>query len=1567
MAAQSQTTVKALGLNINPNFLDLPNGSLVVANDVIIKRENVIESRRGLSDWSEGLGISTDRANQLIEYKDRILANYSNKLAFDTGALDSNDLELFSDFAGTYSSPSAYRMRSIEANKNLYFTTSNGIKKISAVTADDFSTASGYIQDAGAVKAIDFTTTLQVEQGQTDGFLPVDAAVAYRIVWGYKDANDNLILGSPSARNLVYNFANSAFVLDYNKLLTILDIFGSTTGQTLISDTDYYSTLALSGNPSGIQMKANLTSLASKLDTDILLGDVGAAAAPLDIDTIEMNLAGIVTLTFTGTVTNYISVGDYVNLTGLTSAPTPTTDLTIFNGVHQVTSVTATTITFPYTFVTNQTPYDIASTPVDATTILNSYNYTHIIESGNGNEFPVSLNDVSIDTPITAGQQATITDSLSRIITRLGSELNAVIASTLIADYITPFNITESGNVRLQISIPTDSQGAQLNSAYFMQVYRSNVFQAFNGSQFDSLQLGITVIPDDELHLVYEYFPTTSDFANGYVLFDDSFPDSLAQTNTPLYTNPVTGDGILQSNDIPPYAADINYFKNVTFYANTKTRHLISNLQLIGVDGITSGDKVTIANEDTSSTYTFIDGVQEVTQFTIGTVAAINSTQFFLNSAGDFNRYYFWYDVDQTGVDPLGKTNITSVGTGASPIITTTTSHGLKSTDSITIVGSTTTPNIDGTHIVTVTGATTFTITPENPITVGSGAAGTVVLNGILGVPIPVLSTDAIADACERSANVINNVIYDFTAAFGATTFTVTNVDAGITTNAVNSTVPTFTVLVTTSGTGEDVDNGIVQVARTLSAAQNIDLTARSFIRVINGNTDSPVYAYYTSGDNTSPGQIALESKVLSDTPFYVIASSPQFNSGTLGIGNSFTPDISPINVVTGSTIVNGPVGYVTFNTVVAHGLQNGFQIVITNTNSNPIVDGVYTVYNVTTTTFDIEHTPVLVGPGTTFSWELTSDSVVSNNSVKPNRVYYSKFNQPDAVPILNYFDIGPEDDEILRIFPLRTTLFVLKEDGVYRISGEIAPFSVQLFDNSCILIAPDTVDVTDNTIFCWTTKGITTITESGTEEISTPVDVEILKLASYPNFKTLTWGVGYNSDYSYTVFTNDLPTDEVATIGFRYSTLTKTWTNIVRTQVSGLIRSTDDKLYMGSGDDNIINKERKNFDRTDYADRDFELNIAANLVNSTGTEIQFSSVASIDVGDVLYQDQYLTIYKFNALLEKLDLDPTVSDNDYFDTLEASIGDNMRDKILALAAKLDSDPGLTFTTYLDHIEDKTRVITGNSLADPTVVTTSAVSELVDGRIITISGTQTPESIPSIVGQYQISDTGTWGVSSTFTIPVDVTTNGGTGLSLTTNSNDFLDIQACYNVMIVMLNNDPGATFTDYTQVEVDTPMEAVVIYVDRVNRKVTLNLGLQWIVGSIQCYKAIPCEVIYAPLTFGDVLKLKQVFEATAMFSNTAFTDSTMSFSSDLKPDFISVHFNNYGNGIFGSYSNPGFGFGYFGGGGNAKPFRTLIPRQAQRCRFINIKFEHTVAREIISLYGVTLTANIGQSTRAYR
>lgn len=1956
MPAQSQTTVKALGLNINPNFLDLPNGTLVQANDVIIRRENVIESRRGLSDWSEEFSAQT---TQLMEYKGTVLAAYSNKLSFDTGVTDSEGHEVFANFDGNYSSPGNYRIKYVESNKNLYFTNEDGIKRISVVDSSGFSTSPDLIRDAGAVKAIDFTATLELAQGENGGFLPVDSTVAYRTLWGYKDVNQNLILGAPSARVEVFNSISNAIVLDFNTLLGKLDILGS--AGSLISDKNYYATYALALNASGTQLDTNVTNLATKIDNNLLYASTSGEPftndnnTPLVMTDINMTLGGITTIFFhdptltvlsattgvnpmtvtttvphnlvtgdiitfgfgsavfnpdpadttfpvtvtgsttftipyeissftnitnaitsitatnpaivtttsphglitgqtafitgtnstpsidgpnivttiykftvtsanatagdvytnngnlftvettiaggtlltcsssgaptsTGTLTkssgsgdatitfssvisnqfsvpvsvtgagtagyvgfpniivspeSYFSVGDYVNLQNFQSTVTPfnlsvtvnnsiggnpavvqsfsqlpdglisgmsvtisgtnTTpstlgtfvvtilnteafsipvdvtsnsggatgtatgstgyDLSIFNTSvqaqanntpnigTQLTSVDSEQISFQYTFPNNQTPFEIGPfvTPINNGATINSYNYTNIIMTGDDN-FPTALNDTGISSTITSGEAATIQNTVQRFVNRLGKELPAVIEPNLISEFITPFQLTESANVQLVIDIPTDSHGNQLNSDYFLQVYRSAVFDAFDGSQADTNILGVTTISDDELHQIFEYFPTATDYANGFVTFNDSYPDSLAVNNTPLYTNPTTGDGILQANNVPPLSQDLNTFFNTIFYANTKTRHTIPNFQLLGADTIVNGDQITIANVDTESTYTFVNGVNQQTAFTVLDTltpttlkTAIQNKYFTITNANDDKLYFvrFRYDgsdITFTNVIP-GPGNITTFNT--------TNAHNLNTGDSILLSNLISTPTINGVYQVTVTSTTSFTI-PVVTTTISnfSTANATPYLPGATTVVVDLLSTDTVTLMCQRTSEILNNLIFDFTASIpinisgiapgnpstiistltqhnlvstnnifisgvtqdGGTTingvqevtvplnssttfsistsstpisvsfanaefslynmFIVNNINPGYTTTATVGTIsPTdLQISVTVSGTGEQASTGKVLVSRTNSPAINIDLTAQSLIRVINRTTTSPIYAYYTSGDNTSPGQIDLEAKVLTDTPFYIIASGPILNSGVLGVGTSFNPDISPVHVTTGVIATSGTSGFVTFHAT-AHGLQNGFQIIITNTDSTPAVNGVFTVSNVTTNTFDVPHSS-LSAPGTHFSWELLTDAVESTNNTNVNRLYYSKFNQPDAVPLLNYFDIGRDDKAILRIFPLRTSLFVFKEDGIYIVSGQAAPFNVQLFDSSCIMSAPDSIDALNNTIFLWSTKGISEVTQSGSQIISDPVDIDLFRIATYPNFKTATWGVGYNSDNSYTVFTPAVPTDSTGTIGYRYCILTNTWTNIVRNQTCGLIRSTDDLLYMGSGDEKLINQERKTYTRTDYADKDFTVQIAGGATNIDGSVITFSSVDNISVGDVLLQDQQLTIYKFNNLLQQLDADASLSGS-YFQSLSTTVGDNLRVSIVDLAAKLDADPGTNTKTYSAHIADYNVPINMNSIADPTVVTTSIAHNLVDGRVITITGTQVSQSIPTIDGTFTVSNTGTWGTSNTFNIPVDVTTNGGSGLTLSTSPNSlgFEDILACFNAMIVLLNNDTGLSFSNYQPVTVDTPMEAVITNVNLVNKKVTLNIGLQWVLGPVQVYKAIPCEVLYAPLTFGDVLSWKQIFQATVMFSNTAFTDATVSFSSDLKPDFVSQFFNNLGNGIFGSYSAPGFGGGYFGGGGNAKPFRTIVPLQSQRCRYMNVKFEHQVAREILELYGITLTGNIQESFRAYR
>jgi len=1551
--ASQQVTIQAVGLNYSPNTLSLPQGSLVQADDVIIRRDNVIESRRGYKEYSEDLGFSTDRAKQLLEYKERVLVHYSTTLAFDTQELDNNGKAIFQAFTGSFSeTQSGLRIKSIEANKNLYFTTSEGIKKIAAKTAADLGSAT--VKDAGAIKALDISGALDPSQGQLSGFLPNDSAVAYRAVWGYKDVNQNLLLGVPSNRIEVYNYLTDTIAMDLNSLCVNLDILNQST--SLITDGNYASSYYSPLNSNASLLLNNVKNLAIQLDGDILYANDTGTGAPLNISTAERNVGGTVRITFSsGNPTLYVSTGEYIEIKNAVSP------FDVLNGSHALTNVQATYIEFIF-----KTGVIAAATPGVSTTI-SSYNYQHICATGDAT-YALSLDEVITDglaVPATAEQIGIIDNTLARMVERLKIEPNAVIPTALMTAYITPFVMTTSANVNVTVTIPTT-----IDSDYFVQIYRTRIFTA---TETQSLGAGgIPVIPDDEMRLVYEAFPTGGEISQGYLVFNDSSPEELVQYNTNLYTNPETGEGLIAANEQPPFAKDINRFKNVVFYANTRTKQRLTTFQLLGISQITSGDKITITSSGGSITYTFISGVQEVSSIQCPAASGITGGQYFNLYSTSGIHYTPYYIVSGVGSDPA--------------------------------------------------------------------------ISGAVSIGINIFSADTAIQVAEKTQNTLNGLVYDFTVT-GTTipsdTITVTNIDEGKCTSISNGTTSGFTFTTVTNGDGEDAASQQVLLSSLTSAAQAIDETAQSLIRVINKQITSVVNGYYLSNASTSPGIINLEEKSLTTNTFYVIADS-------LGLGLSFNPDIGYVTSISTPGCITGTSGSNVFTlTSPAHGFNNGDQIVITGSNSNPVIDGLYTLSNCSTNTFDITFTSNYVSDGSAFKYSQISDTVSSTNDVKPNRIYYSKLGQPEAVPLLNYFDISAEDKEILRIFPLRDTLFAFKEDGAYRVSGEVAPFTTSLLDSSCIVIAPDSVAATNNTVYAWTSKGITPISETGaSSEVSRPIDTEVLRVSgiSFSNFSKITWGVGYDSDSSYTVYTNSELDDTYATIAFRYCTLTNTWTNFIRNQTCGLNLISQDLLYMGSGDANLIHKERKNFDRTDYSDKDFKVTLASGALNSATKTLSFTSVEGINIGDVITQEQTLTTYQFNSLLRQLDNDPTVgvnimtsssgagtsitittasahqlSNNDYVNlsattsypsldglykisnvtfntfkitiispllvqatsgrvkrnyeaTMSASSGDNMRNKIVTLATYLDTDTGTSFSDYTSRVAAKFGSIISNSEDNPTIITTGTTGPttlvphgLVPGRIVTISGTN--GSIPSIVGTFAASNTGSFGVSSTFTIPKNVTTQGGSGLSFSTsaNLNTFEDIKACYNEIVSRLNSDSGVTYSSYQSINDVTLYEAVVLAVNTALNRVTVNLPLEWVVGPMTVYNAIKCEFQYAAITFGDPLMNKQISEATMMFKDKAMTKITTGFSSDLKPEFTEIDLFGQGNGIFGHYSDPGFGSGFFGGGSNNAPFRTLIPAQNQRCRYLNMKMRIKVARESWALYGVTLTGNLGISQRAYR
>lgn len=250
--------LKIKGLYLSPNdYSSVPQGALLEANNGIIDKESVFDTRRGQTFYSTT--AFSDAPDQMFNFNTTLLTHAGTVLAYDNGS------GVQTAYSGTYSNPaSGFKIHSVEANKNFYFTTSDGVKKLDS--------ASGTPVDAGAPPGLDINGSLV-----SGSFLDTDNIVAYRMLWGYKDANGNLIIGAPSQRFIISNSSGSA--KDVQLVFTIPD--GITTAwfyqvyrsfsfspATVSPNDELY--LTLEGNPSSGEISSGLVTVTDSTPETLL-------------------------------------------------------------------------------------------------------------------------------------------------------------------------------------------------------------------------------------------------------------------------------------------------------------------------------------------------------------------------------------------------------------------------------------------------------------------------------------------------------------------------------------------------------------------------------------------------------------------------------------------------------------------------------------------------------------------------------------------------------------------------------------------------------------------------------------------------------------------------------------------------------------------------------------------------------------------------------------------------------------------------------------------------------------------------------------------------------------------------------------------------------------------------------------------------------------------------------------------------------------------------------------------------------------------------------------------------
>lgn len=250
-------------------------------------------------------------------------------------------------------------------------------------------------------------------------------------------------------------------------------------------------------------------------------------------------------------------------------------------------------------------------------------------------------------------------------------------------------------------------------------------------------------------------------------------------------------------------------------------------------------------------------------------------------------------------------------------------------------------------------------------------------------------------------------------------------------------------------------------------------------------------------------------------------------------------------------------------------------------------------------------------------AWDIGTGT--STGDTFQHGIMWSKNGQPEHVPTSHIEFVGSKNFQGRRVLALRDSVFILKDDGVFRLTGSGGSWSIDPLDTSTKIIAPDSAVVVNNQIFALCDQGIVAISDVGVQVISRPIEDQLIGLIAedYTSLKTMSFGVAYDTDRKYILHTIASDSDSYPTQAFVYNTFTQAWTTWTKDAKHAFVNSTDDKIYLCEPSSKYLLVERKNLDFTDYADEEVD---GFSVVSSSGYNVVLNTTVGLDVGYLLYE-----------------------------------------------------------------------------------------------------------------------------------------------------------------------------------------------------------------------------------------------------------------------------------------------------------------------------------------------------------
>jgi hypothetical protein len=107
------------------------------------------------------------------------------------------------------------------------------------------------------------------------------------------------------------------------------------------------------------------------------------------------------------------------------------------------------------------------------------------------------------------------------------------------------------------------------------------------------------------------------------------------------------------------------------------------------------------------------------------------------------------------------------------------------------------------------------------------------------------------------------------------------------------------------------------------------------------------------------------------------------------------------------------------------------------------------------------------------------------DQDVWPHGLMWSKPDEPEHVPTVNYAFVGDKTGDILALATTRDALFVLKTDGIWRVTGTNGQWRIDPFDMTTRCILPSSVSTMNGRVYALTNRGVVAISDEGVQVVS--------------------------------------------------------------------------------------------------------------------------------------------------------------------------------------------------------------------------------------------------------------------------------------------------------------------------------------------------------------------------------------------------------------------------------------------------------------------------------------------------